>query len=479
MLNLMKPTGISLLFCFLAVLCGFVTSTDVFAATVPVPHKEAEEQVFAREISTEWWVLFKSPEISELIGRAFKANPDTETTLMTLRRAQENSVIQRGFFYPNVALSKFPMSNSPGIRKTCTSGQPDKRRDNYNLCIAQLTVGYAPDVLRINPVNADKDQAELLQKAALVTLSSNVAAAAIQESSLRTQIGAQLNIVGLNRLELEIVHNQFKLGYVSEDEVTQRELNAALSQQALVPLQQHFEQTRDLLLALTGNEVDEDRDTVDVLALEELDLPKKLPLSLPSKMVEQRPDVRIAEAQLHSIGARNGLKVVNTLPLFTVTGTTSSPTWMLRDGGHFFDVDGDVAHYIFGATAVQSRSRAAQQALNRVATQYRNVVMAALLDVADTLKIIQSDVRALDTAARAAQSASEAGEQARKNYEAGFMNFENLRAEQRKEQLATIKLAQAQANWLGDSVALFQALGGRWWKRAKAVDIQAKQHRVN
>ncbi len=471
----MKPARISLLPCFFTVFFGYVTSLDVSAAIVPVSQEEAQEQVSAREISTEWWVLFKSPELSELIRRAFKANPDTKTALMTLRRAQEHSVIRRGFFYPNIESSKFHLRNTPGGRKTCTPERPGKRQDNYNLCIAQLTVGYAPDVLDINRGKTIQDQARMLQQAAYITLASNVVAAAIQESSLRTQIGAQLNIIGLNRLELEIVHNQFKLGYVSEDDVTQRELNAALSQQALVPLQQQFEQTRDLLLALTGDEQDPGRDITDIFALEKFKLPNELPLSLPSKMVEQRPDVRIAEAKLRSVGARYGLKIVNTLPLFTVTGVTSSPTWMLRDGGQFFDMDNDAALHIFGADAVQSRPKATQQALSRVAAQYRNVVMAALLDVADTLKIIQSDVRALDTVAQAAQVAVKAGEQARQDYAAGSVDFEILRTEQRKAQLATIKLAQAQANWLGDSVALFQALGGRWWKHTETVDIQAKQ----
>lgn len=484
----MKPARTYLLLCSLAVLYGCATSPDsklpeASAAAAPAQQGDARKLVSARDISTEWWVLFKSPQISELIKRAFKANPDTGTAQATLLRIQEHSVIQHGYFYPGMGAAGLTRRNFPAGKGCNASGQQGKARDIYNLCSPQLTVGYAPEVLDINPAKATPIQTEMQQKAAYFTLSSNVVAAAIQESALRAQIGAQLNIVGLNRQELEIVHNQFKLGYVTEDEVTQRELNAALAQHALVPLQEQFEQTRDLLLALTGNEPDPDRDGEDAFALDELNLPKELPQSLPSKLVEQRPDVRIAEAELNSLGARYGLKVINTLPLFTVTGATggatSSPTWMFRDGGRFFDMSENVAQYIYGENAVRSRSRTAQQALNRAATQYRYVVMAALHDLADTLKVIQSDARVLDEVAQTAQSASKTGELARKNYEAGSVDFQSLRTAQRNEQLANIKLAQAQANWMGDSVALLQALGGRWWNIAETDNTAAKQPLVD
>lgn len=488
MIHFMKPAKIYLLLCSLAVLYGCATSpdsklADVSAAPAPTQQGEVRKPVSARDISTEWWVLFKSPPLSELIQRAFKANPDTGTTRATLLRIQENSVIQHGYFYPGAGAASLPMRKIPVAKGCNASGRQGKGRDIYNLCSSQLTVGYAQEVLDTNPAKATPIQTEMQQKAAHFTLSSNVVAAAIQESSLRAQIGAQLYIVGLNRQELEIVHNQFKLGYVSEDDVTQRELNAALAQQALVPLQQQFEQTRNLLLALTGNEPDPDRDSEDAFALDELNLPRELPQSLPSKLVEQRPDVRVAEAELKSVGARYGLKVIYTLPLFTVTGATggvtSSPTWMLEDGGSFFDMNENVAQYIYGANAVRSRSRTAQQALNRAATQYRNVVMTALHDLADTLKVIRSDTRVLDEVAQTALSASKTGESVRKNYEAGSVDFQSLRTAQRNEQLANIKLAQAQANWMGVSVALLQALGGRWWTNAETDDTAAKQPLVN
>ena len=478
MLHSIESRKIPVLLCSLAVLCGCAAGPDIRSSDAPpttqdnatAQVQEPRKLVSGHDISSEWWVLFRSPQISEHINRAFKANSNTEAAQATMRRAQENAVIHQGFLYSRGG--NLPLQNS--------SGQQGTGEAYYNLHIAQLTVGYVPEVLgtsRGSPESV-QIQAETQQEAAFFTLSSNVVAAAIQESALRAQIEAQLNIIGLNRQALEIVHNQFKLGYVSEQEVTQRELDAAHAQQALVPLQQQLEQTRDLLHMLAGNLPDPDADTEDAFRLEELRLSKELPLSLSSKLVEQRPDVRAAEAQLRSAAAQYGADIVNTLPRFTITAATggpaASPAWMLRDGGRLFDLNGNGVQSIFGTNALRSKSRAAQQALNKVAVQYRNVVMAALQDVADTLYVIQADVRALDAAAQATQSAGEAAELTRKRYEAGSVDFPTMRLAQQNEQLATINLAQSQANRLGDAAALFQALGGRWWKLDEADKAKAK-----
>jgi outer membrane protein TolC len=304
-------------------------------------------------------------------------------------------------------------------------------------------------------------------EASYFTLASNVVAATIQEASLRAQIEAQLKIAGLNRQSLEIVHNQFKLGYVSEDDVMQLELGAAHAQQALVPLQLQLEQMRELLRELAGNAQDED--VTEQFTMDAVHMSKVLPLSLVSKLVEQRPDVRIAEARLYAVSAQYGVPVVNTLPRFTITGVAtgkdSSPKWMLKSGGRFFDLKGNIAQFLYDAKTLRAKSRTVQQALNQAGGQYRSVVMAALQDMADTLNVIALDERALITAARQTQAATDTGEQTRRQYEAGSVDFQSLLVAQQNEQLAIINLVQALTNRAGDAVALFQALDGRWWKR--------------
>lgn len=503
--------------CLLTVLCGCAAGPDFKRPDAPAatayaapsatqetaaalaPHGEAQKFVPAQDIPAEWWKLFQSPQIDALIKRAFKTNPDIEAAQASLQQAKEYTAAQQGFFYPTVGASYSPSrnklagnmgGNSPGQQGNGsviqTYSNPAGPKYNgpayFNFHIAQLTVGYVPDVFGANrrQVESAQAQVEMQQmqlEATYITLATNVVAAAIQEASLRAQIGAQLNIVSLNQQALEIVRNQLKLGYVSEMEVTQQEMAGALAQQALAPLQQQLEQTRDLLRVLTGNTPDQDID--ETFTLDDLHLPQALPLSLPSRLVEQRPDVRIAEAQLHYASAQYGVAVANTLPQFAITGAiggmASSPSWMFKNGGGFFNLTGDVAQTIFDGGTLRAKSRAAKQGLHLAGAQYRGVVMSALQNVADTLYVIQSDAQALKAAAAAAKAANRMGELTRKQYEAGSVDFQTLLTVQQNEQLANINLIQAQTNRLGDTAALFQALGGGWWNREAKDKAEAKQ----
>ncbi|OIR19683.1 outer membrane protein OprM precursor [mine drainage metagenome] len=514
-LNKLRKTPISI--CLLTALCGCAAGPDFkrpdapaapgYAAPVATQptesaqtlHGEAQKFVPGQDIPSDWWKLFQSPQIDALIKRAFKTNPDIEAAQAALQQAREYTAAQQGFFYPTVAASYSPSrnklagnmgGNSPGQQGNGsviqTYSNPAGPKYNgpayYNFHIAQLTVGYVPDVFGVNRRQVESAQAQvemqqLQLEATYITLASNVVAAAIQEASLRAQIEAQLKIVSLNQQALEIVRNQLKLGYVSEMEVTQQEMASALAQQALVPLQQQLEQTRDLLRVLAGNTPDRDID--ETFTLEGLHLPQELPLSLPSRLVQQRPDVRIAEAQLHYASAQYGVAIANTLPQFAITGAiggmASSPTWMFKNGGGFFDLTGNVAQTIFDGGTLRAKSRAAKQGLTQAGAQYRGVVMAALQNVADTLYVIQSDARALKAAAKAAQAAGKMGELTRKQYEAGAVDFQTLLVAQLNEQLANINLVQAQTNRLGDTAALFQALGGGWWNHDQTSKVGAKQ----
>jgi NodT family efflux transporter outer membrane factor (OMF) lipoprotein len=514
-LNVLRKNSISI--CLLTALCGCAAGPDFKRPAAPaatgyaapaatqetvatqVLHGEAQKFDPSQDIPAEWWKLFQSPQIDVLIKRAFKTNPDIEAAQAALRQAQEYTAAQQGFFYPTVTASYSPSrnklagnmgGNSPGLQGNGTVIQtysnPAGPKFNgpayYNFHVAQLTVGYVPDVFGANRRQVESAQAQvemqqLQLEATYITLAANVVAAAIQEASLRAQIEAQLKIVSVNQQALEIVRNQLKLGYVSEMEVTQQEMTCALAQQALAPLQQQLEQTRDLLRVLTGNTPDQDIE--EKFTLEELHLPQTLPLSLPSKLVEQRPDVRIAEAQLHYASAQYGVAIANRLPQFAITGAiggmASTPAWMFRNGGGFFDLTASVAQTIFDGGTLRAKSRAAQEGLNQAGAQYRGVVMSALQNVADSLYVIQSDAQALKAAATAAQAASKMGELTRKQYESGSVDFQTLLVVQLNEQLANINLVQAQTNRLGDTAALFQALGGGWWNREAKETEKAKE----
>lgn len=449
------------------------------------------------KIPFDWWTLFKSPQIDALIRHAFKANPGIAAARAALRQAQENVVAQEGFFYPTIGASYSPSrnklagnmgGNSPGVQGNGAIIQtysnpagpaPFNGPVYYNFHVAQLTVGYVPDVFGLNRRQMESAEAQMaVQKfqleATYVTLASNVVAAALQEASIRAQIAAMQRIIAINREMLGLARKQFDLGDVSGVEVAAQEASLASMQQALAPMQKQLEQTRDLIRALAGNFPNQD--VKEKFELSALHLPRDLPLSLPSKIVEQRPDVRAAEEQLHFASAQEGVAIANTLPQFAVTGAiggmAATPGWMFRSGGGFFDLTANVAYTIFDGGTLRARSRAAQQALLQAGAEYRGTVIAALQNVADVLYTIQSDAVALKHAAAATLAAKTAFELTRNQYELGAVDYQAQLLSEQNYQLAVINLVQAQTNRYGDTVALYQALGGGWWNRA---DSEAKR----
>lgn len=465
--------------------------------TTAVAVGEAQHFNTQADIPFDWWTLFQSAQLNTLIERAFKANPTIESAQAALRQAQEFANAQQGFFYPTVSASYTPSrnklagnmgGNSPGVQG---NGKVIQTYSNpvgpvfnapayYNFHVAQLTVGYVPDVFGVNLRQMESAEAQvaaqkLQLEATYITLAANVVAAALQEASVRAQLAALERIVIINQESLVIARNQAKLGYAAGIEVAAQESSLAQAEQAVIPLRLQLEKTRNLLRVLAGNLPNEELEQTFNLA--DLHLPQELPLSLPSKLVEQRPDVRAAEEQLHYASAQAGVAVANTLPQFALAagigGMASTPDWMFRTGGGFFNLAASVSQTIFDGGTLRSKSRAAEQALLQAGAQYRSTVITALQNVADTLYTIQSDADALQAAAKSEHAAQTLFELSRKQYQLGQIDTLTRFVAEQNYQLASINLIQAQTNRLGDTAALYQALGGGWWHRPAATDSAA------
>jgi len=477
---------------------GYAPAQVIPDATASAPVQAGESQRFnaTADIPFDWWTLFQSPQINSLIRRAFKANPSIESAQAALRQAQEYVNAQQGFFYPTVGASYSPSrtklagnmgGNSPGVQGNGkviqTYSNPAGPVYNgpviYNFHVAQLTVGYVPDVFggnrrQVESMVAQRDLQRFQLEAAYITLASDIVAAALQEASLRAQVAAMEKLVAANRENFDIMQKRFHLGDVSELDVASQEAVLAQSEQSLVPLRLQLEQTRDLIRVLAGNTPDVD--VPETFELAALHLPEELPLSLPSKLVEQRPDVRAAEEQLHAASAQYGVSIVNLMPQFSISGAVggmaSTPGWMFRTGGGFFDLAANVAYNIFDGGTLRAQSRAAQQALEQASAQYRSTVIVALQNVADILHAIKSDAEALEAATRNEQALSRVRELTRKQYETGYVSYQTLLFAEQGYQQAVLVLVQAQTNRLGDTAALYQALGGGWWNRS---EVMAKQ----
>jgi len=239
----------------------------------------------------------------------------------------------------------------------------------------------------------------------------------------------------------------------------------------LPPLQTQLEQTRDLIRALVGNLPNQD--VPETFELDALQLPPELPLSLPAKIIEQRPDVRAAEAQLHAANAQVGVAVAAMLPQFSITGNVGGNadqfTWMFRSGGPFWTIVGGVTQPIFEGGTLLHQERAAKAALRQAAAQYQSTVIAAYQNVADTLHASISDADALAGAVEAENAAKVTYDLTRRQTEMGYVNYLALLSAETAYNQALLTRVQAEAARYGDTIALFQALGGGWWNRKEVA----------
>ncbi len=471
------------------------TPQEKLEASAATPGLAGESQHFdvQKDLPFDWWTMFHSKDINDLIELAFKNNPTIPAAQAALAQAQSMTVAQEGFFFPTVGVSYMPSrnklagnmgGNSPGIQG---NGQVIQTYSNpagpiyngpayYNFHTAQLMVGYTPDVFgtnrrQVESMKAQEEQQRYQLEATYITLASNVVAAALQEASLRAQLEATHRIIDANREMLTILRDQARLGYAMDIDVANQETALAQAEQSLPPLEKAFEQTRDLLRALAAQLPNQD--IPQKFELASLHLPSSLPLSLPSQLVDQRPDVRMAEEQLHYASAQVGVAVSNRLPQFTIFGfiggEASTFNQMFHNGAGFFSLIGDVSQTLFDGGTLSAHQTAAEAALREAAAQYRTTVIGAFQNVADTLHAIEADARTLKAASETERAARRAYDLTRQQREVGYVNAQAELTALINFQQAELALVQARVNRFGDTAALYQALGGGWWKRKEAL----------
>jgi NodT family efflux transporter outer membrane factor (OMF) lipoprotein len=460
------------------------TPTPLPAKTVSAPVHGGETQQFAigRDIQFDWWKLFQSPALNTLVEQAFKANPTIESAQAALRQAQENVSAQQGYFFPTLqagyAFQRQQLAgnlggNSPGLQGNGTTilSTPAKPA-TYNFQTAQLIVGYTPDVFggnrrEVESLRAQADDQRFLLEATYITLASNVVAAALQEASVRAQTAAIKEIIRVNEESLEILHHQLRTGYAMRIDVAAQEAALAQAKAQLPPLEKQYEQTRDLIRALAGNLPNQD--VPEKFELASLHLPEDPPVSLPSKLIEQRPDVRAAEEQMHSASAEVGVAIAAMLPQFNITaaagGGATAFGQMFSTGGPFWSLGAGATQSLFDGFTMLHKKRAAEQALIQAQAQYRSTVISAFQNVADTLHAMVSDASALSAAVEAEQAAKVTLDLTVRQSKVGYVNYLTLLSAQQAYQQALAARVQAQATRFGDTAALYQALGGGWWHR--------------
>jgi NodT family efflux transporter outer membrane factor (OMF) lipoprotein len=431
---------------------------------------EAQTFVPGQDIPGDWWTLFHSKPLNDLIERSLKNNPDLKSAQAALLVARENTLAQRGAYYPQVSGS---FSATRAKTSEEISPVPSFTTFQYSLFTPEVSVSYTPDVFGLNrrtveSLKAQQEQARYVVAATNITLSSNVAAAAIQEASLRAQVDTTNELIKINTSMLDVLRKQFEKGYVGRLDVAAQEAQLAQIVATLPPLLKQLAQQRDLLAVLSGGfPVD---DLAEKFELSSLQLPQELPLSLPSKLVEQRPDVLQAEENLHSASALIGVARANRLPSFNLTGDIGSMALAFGNifsaGNGFRDVGASVTQPIFQGGTLMHKERAARAAYVQADEQYRSTVLTAFQNVADTLHALEQDADGLKAAVAARDAAKVTLDLTTKQMQVGYANYLALLSAEQNYQQAVINLVQAQSNRYADTAALFQALGGGWWNRS-------------
>jgi NodT family efflux transporter outer membrane factor (OMF) lipoprotein len=440
--------------------------------TASAPDAVAQKFLMGRDIPGEWWRLFHSRQLDKLIAEALAANPSLQAAQATLWQAQENLYAQAGTLLPSLDAKTSASRQQFSPAEFGGAGTPSI----FNLFQASVNVSYAPDVfggirrqIEANAALADYQRFEL--EATYLTLTSNVTTAVIQAASLQGQIGATQDIIKAENDQLDVMRKQFDLGGLARTDVLAQEAELAQTQATLPPLEKQFGQQRHLLMALIGRFPSQDRG--GAITLEMMRLPAKLPLSLPSQLVAQRPDVRAAEAQLHQASAQIGVAVANRLPQFTLTGSYGSSALaaasLFSPSTIVWNIAAGATQPIFHGGTLLHQQRAAEAAYEAAVGQYKSVVLTAFQNVADVLRALQSDADAEKAQANAVLAASLSLDLSREQYRLGAITYVNLLTAQRTYQQARLNLVQAQAARFADTVALFQALGGGWWNR---IDVK-------
>jgi len=452
------------------------TEAPLPAQTASAPGNGGEAQRFAmgQDIPAAWWQVFHSEPLDQLIRSALTQSPTLASAQAALRQAQESYTADAGRkLVPAVTGS---LGAERERATALTTGIPGG--GVFDLYNASVNVSYTIDAFgatrrELEGLQAAVDYQRYQVEAAYLSLTANLVTTAIQEASLRAQLQATQDVVDAETKSLSLVETQARLGAVARSNVLAQRALLAQTRATLPLLEKALAQTRHQLAVYAGRLPGDD--SLPAFGLDSLQLPQDLPVALPSTLVRQRPDIRAAEALLHEASAQVGVATANLYPQITLSGSLGSQALraenIFSSGTAFWSIGAGLLQPIFNGGALQANRRASVAAFDQARAQYRQTVLGAFLNVANTLRALDSDADALRAQAEAESLAREQLDLVTRQNQLGAVSYLTLLDAQRTYQQTRVALVQAQAARFADTAALFQSLGGGWWNRAALADI--------
>ena len=437
-------------------------------ASAPAPGGAAQQFVGGQDIPALWWQVFHSAPLDELIRSALQRSPSLAAAQAALRQAQEQYTASAGSnLLPNVS------GRLGATRERASQANSGAAAGKvFSLYNASVDVSYTVDAFggikrELEGLAAAVDYQQYQVEAAYLTLSANLVTGAVQQASLRAQLQATHGVLDAQLQALDVVQKQVALGAVAGVSLLAQQTQVAQTRATLPALENALAQSRHQLAVYAARlPGDAAMPTFDLASLQ---LPRDLPLSLPSALLRQRPDIRASEALLHEASARVGVATANLYPQITLSGSVGLLSLSLGDlfsgSGLLWSLGAGLAQPIFNGGALQAQQRAAVAAYDQAQAQYQQTVLNAFLNVANVLHALQSDARTLQAQVQAEALARQTLEVVQRQRQLGAVGVLALLEAQRALLQTRIGLAQAQAARYADTAALFQALGGGWWNR--------------
>jgi NodT family efflux transporter outer membrane factor (OMF) lipoprotein len=443
--------------------------------TSPVTHEARDGQRIAMgaDIPAQWWTLFQSPALDRLVREALDDSPTVAAAAAKLRAAREVLEGRSGA----TSLPKVDahlMANRVDVKPESLGGRPLPVEMPLNLYLASVSVSYTLDLfgatrgeLDALRAAADSDRFEL--EAARQTLAANVVTSAIRAASLREQIAQAEQALALQSRQLAIAEALERAGGLSQADLAARREDLARSSAALPDLRRDLEQARHRLAIYTGRPPGA-QDVPDI-RLDELRLPTEIPVSVPSTLVRQRPDILASEALLRQASAQVGVATANLYPQITLSAQggslSTSGSGLLSSGTAFYLLGASLAQPVFHGGELRAKQRAAVAAYDQATAAYRDTVLHAFGNVADTLRALEADAARVEQRRRAAEEAGTAERIASARHAAGGVSELALLDTRRRLHEALADEARATADRRADSAALLQAVGGGWWNETR------------
>lgn len=450
------------------------------SAVAGVLQGDAQRFINATPVSARWWTTFNSAELDRRVDLALANSPTIASAQAALRQAQANVDATRGGLFPSVD-GKAGATRSKSLQQGFSSaGNATPGASAYTIYNAGVSVSYTLDLfggvrrgVEAQKAVADAQRHQLA--GTYLTLASNVATTSFREASLREQIRSTEEIIGLFQEQLDLVQKQFDVGAKSMGDVLQARAQIASAQAQLPALRQQLAATQTQLAVYLGQTPASAELTA--LSLDAIALPVDIPVSLPSELVRQRPDIRAAEAQLHRATAQVGVATANLFPQISLSGSWGSQaidggTDLFGSGTGVWNLGLNLLQPIFRGGTLRAQKRAAEAGLDQASANYRTTVLTAFQNVADSLRALELDAESLAAQAAAEQATASSLDLVKKQYRDGSINYLQVLDSTRLYQQARLAVIAARAARLADTAALYASLGGGWQEAAN-MPIQA------